>query len=285
MSFIDNVLKRFFGDKSQRDIKEIMPVVELVKKEYERITGCTNDELRAETEKLKARIKEYIKAEEDEIAELKEKVESDIVPLEENEKIYNRIDKLEEAINIRIEEVLNEILPTAFAVVKETAKCFFENEKIEVSATEFDRNLAAANDYVEIKGEKAIYDNHWQAGGAEQVWNMIHYDVQLVGGIVLHSGKVAEMALPAKGFMLLLLTTISQNVTRSGWDLFLSSTDCRLIVLISTNLTRKSVGLLIMLISHMVRITNLVSTTSEITWLSIHQIWFSVNIITLLWMR
>jgi len=194
MSLINNVLKKLFGDKSERDIKEIMPLVEEIKKEFERITVFTNDQLREESERLKAKIKEYIKPEEDEIAGLKEKAESGEVPLEENEKLYDRIDKLEENITTKIEEVLNEILPTAFAVVKDTARRFAENEKIEVTASEFDRNLAAAVDYVEIMGDKAIYDNHWVAGGNDQLWNMVHYDVQLIGGIVLHSGKVSEMA-------------------------------------------------------------------------------------------
>jgi len=194
MAFVTKFLTQVFGNKSERDIKGILPVLERVKSEFERITGFTNDELRAETEKLKARIKEYIKAEEDEIASLKEQAESGSVPLEESEKLYDRVDKLEEVINTKIEEVLNEVLPTAFAIVKDTARRFVENEQMEVTANDFDRDLAAAKDYVDMKGDKAVYANHWEAGGSDQKWNMIHYDVQLIGGIVLHEGKIAEMA-------------------------------------------------------------------------------------------
>jgi len=194
MAFVTKFLTQVFGNKSERDIKGILPVLERVKSEFERVTGFTNDELRAETEKLKARIKEYIKAEEDEIASLKEQAESGSVPLEESEKLYDRVDKLEEVIDTKIEEVLNEVLPTAFAIVKDTARRFAENEQLEVTANDFDRDLAAAKDYVDMKGDKAVYSNHWEAGGSDQRWNMIHYDVQLIGGIVLHEGKIAEMA-------------------------------------------------------------------------------------------
>ncbi|GET24779.1 preprotein translocase subunit SecA [Prolixibacter sp. NT017] len=194
MAFVTKFLTQVFGNKSERDIKGILPVLERVKSEFERVTGFTNDELRAETEKLKARIKEYIKAEEDEIASLKEQAESGSVPLEESEKLYDRVDKLEEVIDTKIEEVLNEVLPTAFAIVKDTARRFAENEQLEVTANDFDRDLAAAKDYVDMKGDKAVYANHWEAGGSDQKWNMIHYDVQLIGGIVLHEGKIAEMA-------------------------------------------------------------------------------------------
>ncbi|GET28443.1 preprotein translocase subunit SecA [Prolixibacter sp. SD074] len=194
MAFVTKFLTQVFGNKSERDIKGILPVLERVKNEFDRVTGFTNDELRAETEKLKGRIKEYIKAEEDEIASLKEQAESGSVPLEESEKLYDRVDKLEEVIDTKIEEVLNEVLPTAFAIVKDTARRFAENEQLEVTANDFDRDLAAAKDYVDVKGDIAVYANHWEAGGSEQKWNMVHYDVQLIGGIVLHEGKIAEMA-------------------------------------------------------------------------------------------
>ena len=150
MAFVTKFLTQVFGNKSERDIKGILPVLERVKSEFERVTGFTNDELRAETEKLKARIKEYIKAEEDEIASLKEQAESGSVPLEESEKLYDRVDKLEEVIDTKIEEVLNEVLPTAFAIVKDTARRFAENEQLEVTANDFDRDLAAAKDYVDM---------------------------------------------------------------------------------------------------------------------------------------
>lgn len=192
MAFVSKLLGKFLGNKSDRDIKEITPILENIKKEYTRITQLSNDELRAEAEKLKQIIKDRIRPEEQEIAELKAKAED--VGIQESEQLYQRVDKLEELIDEKIEEVLNEILPAAFSVVKETAKRFTENEKVVVKATDFDRDLAAAKDNVEIDGEQAIWYNSWIAGGTEITWQMIHYDVQLVGGIVLHSGKIAEMA-------------------------------------------------------------------------------------------
>ena len=193
MSFFNTVLSSFFGNKSQRDIKELTPVLQRVKQEYLRFPGMTNDELRAESAQLRARINNYIKAEEDEIATLKEQAESGEIPLEETEKLYDRVDKLEEVILKKVEEVLNEVLPIAFSIVKDTARRFMENEILEVTATDFDRELAISKDFVSIEGEKAIYKNEWIAGGSVQKWNMMHYDVQLIGGIVLHTGKISEM--------------------------------------------------------------------------------------------
>ncbi len=193
MSFFNKVLSSFFGNKSQKDIKELTPVLLKVKQEYLRFPDLTNDELRAEATLLRAKIHNFIKAEEDEIATLKEQAESGEVPLEEGEKLYDRVDKLEEIILKKIEEVLNEALPVAFAIVKDTARRFMENETIEVTATDFDRELAISKDFVSIDGDKAIYKNEWIAGGSVQKWNMLHYDVQLIGGIVLHTGKISEM--------------------------------------------------------------------------------------------
>ncbi len=192
MAFINKVLGKFLGNKSERDIKEVAPTVEKIKEEYTRISQFTNDELRAESQRLKNVIQERIKPEEDEIAALKEKVEE--VEIQESEKIYQEVDKLEERIDEKVEEVLNEILPTAFSIVKETAKRFTDNEKVVVNATDFDRDLAASRDSIQIEGDKAIWFNKWIAGGNEITWEMVHYDVQLIGGIVLHSGKIAEMA-------------------------------------------------------------------------------------------
>lgn len=193
MSFVLKVLSSFFGNKSQKDIKEVMPVLEQIKKEYLRLQGVSNDELRAEVDRLRLQIKDYIKAEEDEIAALKEQAESGNVPIEDGEAIYDRVDKLEEVVLKKIEEVLNQILPTAFAVVKDTARRFMESDTIEVTADDFDRDLAAVKDFVTIEGDKAIYKNEWTAGGTLLKWDMLHYDVQLIGGIVLHSGKISEM--------------------------------------------------------------------------------------------
>jgi preprotein translocase subunit SecA len=192
MAFINKILGVFLGNKADKDMAEIAPIVELIKKEYERIKLLSTDELRAESAKLKAIIQERIKPEEDRITELKELVET--VDIQEGEKIYQEIDKLEEKIDDKLEEVLNEILPVAFAVVKATAKAFTENEQVVVTATEFDRNLATTRGSISIEGDKAIWQNKWMAGGSMVTWEMIHYDVQLIGGIVLHQGKVAEMS-------------------------------------------------------------------------------------------
>jgi preprotein translocase subunit SecA len=185
------ILSQFFGTKSDRDIKEVMPIVELIKTEYKRISTLSNDELRAETSIIKKRISDYIKPEEDEIAQLKAKAEE--VDIEESEKLFDRIDKLIVLIDEKLEKVLDEVLPIAFSIIKETARRFTENELVEVTALDFDRDMAAKSDQVTIDGEKAYWKNRWLAGGNEIVWDMIHYDVQLIGGVVLHKGKIAEM--------------------------------------------------------------------------------------------
>jgi preprotein translocase subunit SecA len=191
MAFINKILGVFLGNKADKDMAEIAPLVELIKKEYERIKLLSTDELRAESAKLKAIVRERIKAEEDRIVELKEMAET--VDIQESENIYQEIDKLEEKIDDKLEEVLNEILPAAFSIVKATAKLFTENERIIVDASDFDRDLATTRNSVIIEGEKAVWLNKWIAGGNEITWDMVHYDVQLIGGIVLHQGKVAEM--------------------------------------------------------------------------------------------
>lgn len=191
---IGGFLNKFLGKKSDRDIKETWPIVEKVKEEYENITKLSNDQLRAKTKELRLQIKEFVATEEEEISRLKEKAESDETDIIDREDIYLEIDKLDNKILEKIEEKLDDILPTAFSIVKETAKRFFDNETVEVTATQFDRKLAALKSNVEIKGDKALYSNRWIAGGNEIQWDMIHYDVQLMGGIVLHQGKIAEMA-------------------------------------------------------------------------------------------
>jgi len=191
MAFINKILGKFLGSKADKDMVEIKPILELTKKEYERIKLLSNNELREESARLKAFIKERIKPEEDRIAELQELVET--VDIQESEKIYQEIDKLEEKIDDKLEDVLNEILPVAFSVVKATAKLFTENERVIVKANDFDRDLAAVRNSIVIEGENAVWMNKWMAGGNQITWEMIHYDVQLIGGIVLHQGKVAEM--------------------------------------------------------------------------------------------
>ncbi|MFY9152593.1 MAG: preprotein translocase subunit SecA [Prolixibacteraceae bacterium] len=191
MAFINKILGKFLGSKADKDMAEVSPLLELIKKEYERIKLLSNDDLRLESARLKAIIQERIKPEEDRIKELNELAET--IDIQESEKVYQEIDKLEEKINDKLEEVLTEILPAAFATVKATAKLFTENEQVVVNASEFDRNLAAVRSSILIEGEKAKWLNKWIAGGNQITWDMIHYDVQLIGGIVLHQGKVAEM--------------------------------------------------------------------------------------------
>ncbi|WP_251619814.1 preprotein translocase subunit SecA [Odoribacter lunatus] len=193
MGFND-VLKKLFGNKSDRDMKELLPIVGQVNAEWEKIKGLSHDELREVANGLKAKIRAHIRGEEEEIAALKKRVEEEKPSIEEREEIYNRVDKLEEEIDKKVEEILTELLPVAFAVMKDTARRFKENEEIEVTATQFDRDLAVNHDFVEIEGDKAIWFNSWIAGGNEVTWDMVHYDVQLIGGAVLHQGKIAEMA-------------------------------------------------------------------------------------------
>ena len=186
-------LSKIFGNKSTRDMKEIQPWVEKVKKAYENITKLSNDELRAKTEELKRIIRESAKQENEKLAELKAKIEE--TPIENREPLFEQIDKLEKEVLDRYEEALNDVLPDAFAIVKDTARRFTENGEVEVTATDLDRDLAAqGKDFVRIEGDKAIWQNHWVAGGNDTIWNMVHYDVQLFGGVVLHKGKIAEMA-------------------------------------------------------------------------------------------
>ncbi|MBI5540504.1 MAG: preprotein translocase subunit SecA [Bacteroidia bacterium] len=194
MASFNDLLKKFFGTKSDKDIKIIFPVVEQVRQVYVTLQQLSNDELRQKSAALKEKIHNYYKAEEEEIQELKAKVEGDDIKVDEKENLYNQIDKIKKEINNKIEEILLEVLPEAFAIVKDTARRFVENERVEVTASEFDRNIAAQRSSVVIEGSKAIWLNKWLAGGNEITWDMVHYDVQLIGGMVLHQGKISEMA-------------------------------------------------------------------------------------------
>ena len=187
-------LKSLFGDKSSRDMKLIQPMVEVVKSKYDEIKALSNDDLRAKTKEIQAFVQDSAKEEKDKIAELKATIED--TPLDEREEIFNQIDKLEKEALDKYEKALDEVMPIAFCIVKDTARRFAENEETIVTATEFDRELAAdpRKDFITIDGDKAIYHNHWTAGGNDLKWEMIHYDVQLFGGIALHQGKIAEMA-------------------------------------------------------------------------------------------
>ena len=187
-------LQSLFGNKSSRDMKLIQPIVEKVKAEYPNIKALSNDQLRAKTKEIQQYVQNAGKAQREKIAELKATIED--TPIDQREDIFNQIDKLEKEALDNYEVALNEVLPTAFSIVKDTARRFAENEETVVTATEFDRELAAnpANDFITIDGDNAIYHNHWTAGGNDLKWEMVHYDVQLFGGTVLHQGKIAEMA-------------------------------------------------------------------------------------------
>ena len=184
---------KLFGNKATRDMKEIKPWVDKVKAVYPEISKLSNDELRARTEELKKYIKASAVEEQKKIEELKATIEA--TEIEQREPIFAQIDKLEKEVLEKYEKALDEVHPQAFAIVKDTARRFTENAEIEVTATEFDRLLAAqGKDFVRIEGDKAIWQNHWIAGGNDMQWAMVHYDVQLFGGTVLHKGKIAEMA-------------------------------------------------------------------------------------------
>ena len=188
----NNFLSKLFGNKSTRDMKLIQPWVEKVKAAYPAIQALDNDGLRAKTKELQHNIQSSADDLKTKIEELKGTIEN--TPLEDRELVFNQIDKLEKEVLDRYEKALDEALPAAFSIVKETARRFSENPEIEVTATDFDRELATTRDFVRIEGDKAVYQNHWTAGGNDMQWNMVHYDVQLFGGVVLHQGKIAEMA-------------------------------------------------------------------------------------------
>ncbi|MDP4280786.1 MAG: preprotein translocase subunit SecA [Bacteroidota bacterium] len=189
-----DILKKILGSKSQRDIKELSPRVEEIREAYEKIRVLDNDGLRAKTLEFKQRIKDHIAAKESEIDEMKARLNAEDIEIEEKENLYTQLDKLEKESYELSQEILNEILPEAFSVMKDTARRFFENEWVEVTATDMDRDLAARKNNVVIEGDKARYHNSWLAGGNMIHWDMVHYDCQLMGGVVLHQGKIAEMA-------------------------------------------------------------------------------------------
>ena len=191
MSFI-NVLQSIFGNKSGRDMKLIQPIVEKVKAAYPEIQALDNDALRAKTKEIQRYVQDSAKEQKQKVVDLKATIEE--TPIDERETIFNQVDKIEKEILEIYERALDEVLPVAFSIVKETARRFAENEEVVVTANDFDRELAATKDFVRIEGDKAIYQNHWMAGGNDLKWDMVHYDVQLFGGAVLHQGKIAEMA-------------------------------------------------------------------------------------------
>jgi len=193
MSVINKVLGLFLGNKYERDMKEINPYVEKIHLEFEKLRDLSNDQLRDKTLELKKEILGHLEVDENEIKSLKEKAENE-EDVYRKEEIYNEIDKIEKDIDDKLEAILDEFVPRAFAIVKETAKRFKENDELEVTARQYDRDLAATRESITVKGEKAYWKNRWIAGGNEIQWDMIHYDVQLFGGVALHKGKIAEMA-------------------------------------------------------------------------------------------
>ena len=189
--------KLFGGNKSDKDVKKIQPVVEKINQHFNSIASFTNDQLRNKTQEFRQRIQEHL-APTDEaiIAKNKQAEELPFNDLIGKDNIYQEVDKLKKDRDKKIEEILEEILPEAFAVVKEAARRFKENTEIISTATQLDRDLSVKKDYITIESDKSIFKNTWTAGGSPITWNMLHYDVQLIGGAVLHSGKISEMATP-----------------------------------------------------------------------------------------
>ena len=192
---MSNWLKKIFGTKSDKDLKELNPVLHKIQNIYPEIEKLSNDELRLKTIAFKKRIQEEIAEEKARVQEIKDSLEQNFdMDIKEKEALYTEMEELEDGIYHTSENVLNEILPEAFAVMKETARRFKENKEVMVTANDFDRDLAAKFDCININGDKAVYQNQWMAGGNLITWDMCHYDVQLIGGTVLHQGKIAEMA-------------------------------------------------------------------------------------------
>ncbi len=194
MDILASLIKAVFGSKADKDRKEIEPYIQKIKAVYPTIETLTNDELRARSEGIKQQIADFIAPDENRIVELKAVLEKSETSLDEKERISKEIDETTKRIDEKIEEKLDELLPEAFAIMKDTARRFAQNDEVVVTANDFDRDLAATKDFVRIEGDKAIYATHWTAGGNDIKWDMIHYDVQLFGGVVLHKGKIAEMA-------------------------------------------------------------------------------------------
>src|SRR5690606_30298954 len=195
LNFLTKGLAKMFGTKSDKDIKQVLPYVDQINQEFEKLASISDDDLRNKTKEVRGIIDQRLKSIDDNIAALHQQIEDEPdLDIDRKEALFNQIDKLEEDRNKELEVVLMDVLPQAFAIVKETAKRLTVNKKLEVTATIEDREYAAKHSNVTIEGDKAIWANKWIAGGTEVTWEMIHYDVQLIGGIVLHQGKIAEMA-------------------------------------------------------------------------------------------
>src|SRR5688500_52612 len=194
MSFINKALSGLFGSKTEKDLKELHPCVGKVNAVFSKLSGLSNNELRAKTFEFKKKISDYLQSIDEELSSLEKQIEENPdMEMQEKENIFSQVDKLKKERNTKTEEILLEILPEAFAVVKETARRFKEIKTLEVTATDHDRNIAAHKTNVKINGDTAVWENKWLAAGGEITWDMLHYDVQLIGGVVLHQGKIAEM--------------------------------------------------------------------------------------------
>ncbi len=194
LDFITKKISKIFGTKSDRDLNEIRPLLDGILAEYPKLSNISNDQLRGKTLEFKKRIADFSQTERNRAADIRKKIETDItLAVEAKEALYVEIDELEKVILKKNKEVIDQLLPEAFAVMKETARRFKENTSLEVTATQMDRDLAAERDSIQIEGDKALWSNTWMAAGNAVTWDMVHYDVQLIGGIVLHQGKISEM--------------------------------------------------------------------------------------------
>ena len=212
---LQSILTKLFGNKSTRDLKEIKPIVDKINAIGPTLHDLTNDELRGKIDTVRAEIAEAIKADQDAAAEIRSRVED--LPFDERQPLWEEIDKHEKNVLDILEDQLNEHLPIVFATMRETARRFAENETVEVTATDLDRELAAqGRDFVSIEGDKAIWKNRWLAGGNEITWDMVHYDVQLIGGIVLHQGKIAEMATGEGKTLVATLPVFLRSLSKKG---------------------------------------------------------------------
>ncbi len=209
-----NFLSSIFGNKATRDIKTIKPIVDKVLAAYPEIEKLDNDQLRAKTDEIKAYLQNQVADLRKTVEELTKEIAN--TEIDQRQPIFDKIDKIEAEILEKFEEGLTEVLPTVFAIVKDTARRFTQNNEVVVTANDFDRDLAASHDFVRIEGDKAIWSNHWNAGGNDSVWNMIHYDVQLFGGVVLHQGKIAEMATGEGKTLVATLPVFLNALTRNG---------------------------------------------------------------------
>ena len=212
---LSDILKSMFGNKSTRDLKKIMPIVNQIKQIYPEIDALDTDSLRQRTADIRQQLNASVQDKRDEIERIKTEIES--LDYDQREPLWKKVDDIQKEILDVLEEKLSEVLPTVFAIVKSTARRFAENETIVVNATQLDRDLAAqGKDFVSIDGDKAIWHNHWIAGGNEITWDMIHYDVQLIGGIVLHQGKIAEMATGEGKTLVATLPVFLNGLTGNG---------------------------------------------------------------------